>query len=400
MKRGSLFTKLIVIGIMAFILVGCKKEENAEVIDEQAAQEVAESTDSTSEEVNTTDDDAEDADSIEGANTVNPMVEITDDMEIADMSYGIVIPYGVNADDVESFVIADKMLERRFSQDGVDFVVRIKKGEKYEDISGLYYSWSVSDEVDINSRCKGHSMRYLGEDTTIDLVTWYDDKTGANYALSAEANDLEGFDLLAYVDIMYGEGNKMDDPMGIPGVPPMERLEESFNSFYTWAGLQSFYGGIQFDELSDDVAIAMAAFSAQENYTGEPVYSEDGAGQIISVSELNEASMDLFGECFDIKKADANVMMQSHLAVMDDGSIDVALGDWGLVVPQLEILTIDKISATSEEFIVNVRYYPYSYEDDKEMDTIPSYACRFTCVPSDDSRYGFVIMDMAASIVE
>lgn len=395
MRKKILITGIIVIGVMASVLTGCKKDGGADTVTEEVVEK-------NTEENEVTEETEAEADNSEMEEYIgNPMVEIDDDAKIADMSYGLVIPYGVDYESIESYVIADSLLERRFTLDNVDFTARIEKADSYEDISGMYYDWTVTDEVSINSSCKGTCARYIGDDETVDLVTWYDVKNGANYSICAVAKDLDGFDIMAYVAAMYGEGNKMDAlPGSIPGVPEEEQLEEALNSFITWAGLQYFYNGMQFDELNDDIAIAMSAFAAQNNNPDDFQLSEDGVGQIMSSDKIAETSLDLFGKVFDTSKADANVMMQSHLAVMDDGSIDIALGDWGLVVPMLEINAVDKVSPTNEEFYINARYYAFSYEDDQEVDSIPSYVCRFICVPNDNSRYGFNIVEMAASIVE
>lgn len=206
------------------------------------------------------------------------------------------------------------------------------------------------------------------------------------------------------VAVLTGCGNKAgkmepSEPGGIPGVPKMENIDKAFDSITTFAGLQSFYGGLQFDELNEELEVAMAAFCAQTN-DDQIEYSEDGAGQIISKDKMNAAMKDLFGKEYKEITLGPDVILNSHIAILDDGSVDVGLGDWGLVAPKMEVLAVDKVNESDVEFHVNVRFYPYDYEIEGEDTSIPSFCCACTCVPDDNSRYGFIITKMSGQIVE
>lgn len=398
MKKGMLI-KLLVIGIVSVSLIGCGKDKSATANEEAKAETIEEAKQEVVEaQEESIEADVADEETADGVGMGNPVIEYEDDVEIYEMAYGLVTPYG--AEDVKYFVIGDTLFERQFTIDGTQFVARVEKGDKYEDISGMYYEWDILDEQIINSYCTGEFAACSADDEMIQLVTWFDEKKKVNYSVAAIDEDLDGFDITAYVMQMYGEGDRMEAAdNGIPGVPSNEILEESFESFITWAALQSFYDGIQFEELSDDIAVAMAAFTAQTN-DEDIQLSEDGCSQIISKEKLMNAMFDLFGRVYEPTENSSEVMMYSHLAILDDGSIDVGLGDWGEVGPLFEIVAIDKVNGTDAKFYVSGRYYPYVYGEDKESDTIPSYVCSFVCVPDDYSRYGFIIAEMSASIVE
>ena len=75
------------------------------------------------------------------------------------------------------------------------------------DISGLYYDWTVTDEGTMANWGGGQMpvrlFRYIGDDETVDLITWYDIEIGIAYCLSVKAPDLDGFDIQAVAESMY-----------------------------------------------------------------------------------------------------------------------------------------------------------------------------------------------------
>lgn len=327
----------------------------------------------------------------------NPMEEVTDETMIEELSYGIKLPNG--AQNIETYLISGELFERRFEMDGISYTFRTQKADAYEDISGMYYEWDVTDPVELGTFRSGDAMRAITEEETVDVVNWYDTSVNANFSLSAVAPDLDGYDILAIVYQMLEATPSVDDyTETIPGVPPTGVLESSFFSFINWAGFQYFYDGIQFETLDDNVAVAMAAFNAQL-YASQPVYSEDGLFQIISAEELDAAMMNLFGTKFDSTKVTSECQEDSNIVINSDGSVNIKLGDWGLVVPQMEITSIDKPNDQGE-FTVNVRYYAYDFEMEAESENIPSYDCTMICKPDDNSIYGFVIKDMKAKIID
>lgn len=101
------------------------------------------------------------------------------------------------------------MIQANFDLDGVSYVARMQPqaGEEIVDISGAYYEWTVTDEGTLSAWGNGNmnyaSMRYIGEDETVDVCNWFDIETGYAYSLLAKAKDLDGFDIIAVVDSMY-----------------------------------------------------------------------------------------------------------------------------------------------------------------------------------------------------
>ena len=105
------------------------------------------------------------------------------------------------------------MVQLDFRMEGVAFTARAQYGVgENEDISGMYYDWDVQDDVTLANWGEGHmqgkTYRSLGDGWTVDLCTWYDIEIGIAYSLSAEAADLDGFDIQAIAEQMYDPNNE------------------------------------------------------------------------------------------------------------------------------------------------------------------------------------------------
>ena len=92
-----------------------------------------------------------------------------------------------------------------------------------EDITGMYYDWTVTDENTLSGWGGGNMnakfYRYLGEDETVDLCTWYDIEIGISYCLSTSAPDLDGFDIQGIVEAMYpGDDAYFEGTDGAPDI--------------------------------------------------------------------------------------------------------------------------------------------------------------------------------------
>lgn len=123
------------------------------------------------------------------------------------------IPEGAHS--VEEYVICEDssgespdLVERRFVLDDMNYTARVEQinqnGEEnvpLENISGMYYDWIVEDDVIIGGM-KGKTMRYLEDGHGVDVCLWYDSEKGLLYSLSAEGTDLDGFDILAIVEMI------------------------------------------------------------------------------------------------------------------------------------------------------------------------------------------------------
>ena len=101
------------------------------------------------------------------------------------------------------------MVQMSFDLDGVAMNARQQAvaGEEIVDISGMYYDWTASDEGTLNNWGEGHmpykSYRYKGDDGCVDVICWFDIELGYAYSLSAQATDLDGFDIVAVAEQMY-----------------------------------------------------------------------------------------------------------------------------------------------------------------------------------------------------
>jgi len=184
----------------------------------------------------------------------------------------------------------------------------------------------------------------------------------------------------------------------MPGVPSLDKLEDCLGSFYTWAGLQSFYNGITFESIDDGVAVSMAAYTAQ-TLTSDYATDASGCYQIISKDEIKNAMRNLFGKEYDIANVSSDIQSKSCIEIKKDNLVYVQLGDWGLVVPKLEILSVDTVDE-SGDFIMNAIYYPYDVSKEERVTTTPTYVCKFICHEDENSEYGFIIKNMSASIVQ
>ena len=134
-----------------------------------------------------------------------------------------------------------------------------------KDISGMNYDWTVTDSGTLANWGDGEMpakfYRYIGEDETADLCTWYDIEIGIAYSLSVQAPDLDGFDIQAVVESMYEEnGDEFGDG-------PTDFLQ-----------YQS--GVTEFDSYEDVISYLQEG----QGYAYINVYGYDG--EMLAVSEL------------------------------------------------------------------------------------------------------------------
>lgn len=137
-----------------------------------------------------------------GTGLANPMQEITDAELIKAYSRGLSLPEGVT--EAAYYLYNNELFEIRFAANGITYTARTAAAEAYEDISGLYYPWTIEEACLVSPELPGTARRYIGEDETIDVIDWYDPAAGANYCLSAVAGDLDGFDITAIARQMIG----------------------------------------------------------------------------------------------------------------------------------------------------------------------------------------------------
>jgi len=137
----------------------------------------------------------------EEAGIANPWRE-TDPEELRQVyGYGFAIPE--DAEDI-SWLIKDElqMAEMRFYIDEAALSARVAAMDP-EDISGMYYDrWDVEEPCLIDG-CEGTLRRVTDEGMTIDVCLWYDPEQGMTWSLTAEDDDLDGFDITAVAEQLY-----------------------------------------------------------------------------------------------------------------------------------------------------------------------------------------------------
>lgn len=387
MKKRILFMVLL---ITMLTLPGCGKD--AKVADITTAPVDVNNS-------NTLEQQQQDIETPEDISMANPMQELTDEEEIDELSYGLILPKG--AEKAETYLISEYLLERRFVVDGVDYTMRVAKGDAFEDISGLYYEWNSQMDVSYPTEESVH-MVYSGDGEYVDVINWYDKELSVNYSVSAISDKpINGLSIC--IDQMIPISVKRRQPSdfpeeGIKGLPEISKIEEGFNSIRDWAGLQAFYDGIVFNELTDDIKVAMAVFCAQSNEE-EIIFDKSGSYQILTEEKIKAAMVDLFGKECEIE-ASEEVCEKSHFEIKSDKTVYVQLGDWGLVCPEVDIISTDPEGDESDEFNFSILFYPHDLMNDHVDFNLPSYLCRGKGKLDENSKYGFVIIELDGSIEE
>lgn len=145
----------------------------------------------------------------------NPWRDATEEeaRELCPKSF--VVPEGADnvtwmvMDAADGAAVPGALVQLSFDWNGNSFVAREQlTGDQPADLSGMYYDWTDERDVPMSNWMEGsgtaHLCRFVGEGEYVDLCTWYDVEVGVSYALGINSADLEGFDLLAVAEAMYG----------------------------------------------------------------------------------------------------------------------------------------------------------------------------------------------------
>ena len=111
-----------------------------------------------------------------------------------------------------------------FDYENNSFTYRMKKSAGNEDISGLYYDWTISSDENIKGY-EGKSYRAITDEETVDLVTWVDPAQDITYSLSTSAPDLDGFDIIAIVERLIADENAEADMYDIDTIGKLLSLK-------------------------------------------------------------------------------------------------------------------------------------------------------------------------------
>ncbi len=202
------------------------------------------------------------ATSAEAAQLGNPWRDITEEeaKEICPVSF--CVPDG--AQDVQWSVmdaaadpsgVPGALVQLSFDLDGNHYTAREQiTGDEEVDQSGMYYDWTFQlDETLKNwpDEMGCHTFRYIGEDGYADLCTWYDAEAGVSYSLSVTARDLDGFDLLAIVEMMHAADATMSTAPGDIVAEETATEAENVKTIYLAGGC--FWGMQKFFDQFDGV---------------------------------------------------------------------------------------------------------------------------------------------------
>lgn len=126
------------------------------------------------------------------------------------------VSWRINSTGVGESGFPGPLVEAQFTlpeYNDLEFCARAKMcSDDTEDISGLYYDWSVEDDVTLANwgmgNMQGKAYGYRDDDISVQLITWFDVEIGISYSLSTSAPDLDGFDIQAIAESMYDEENE------------------------------------------------------------------------------------------------------------------------------------------------------------------------------------------------
>ena len=175
---------------------------------QEAVEETAEEPVSEEETTEVAEENTEETAENDGAGLANPWKEITEDEAAQNTARLFIVPEGAQNVVWKMMESGENpLIEADFTLDGLDFIARTQYGTpEYEDISGVNYEWTVTDEGKLGGWGSGNMdakfYRYVG-DVSVDLCTWYDIEIGISYSLSTSAADLDGFDIQAVAEAMY-----------------------------------------------------------------------------------------------------------------------------------------------------------------------------------------------------
>ena len=137
----------------------------------------------------------------EEAGLANPWVEATAEEVEAAVGVAFGVPEG--AENVQYEILTtENLAEMGFTWYGMEYWARIMPADAWEDISGAYYEWEQSMDVDIGG-CVGMDLRAPDGDVTVNVCLWYDEGTGLMYSLMTGGPDLDGFDITAAAEAIY-----------------------------------------------------------------------------------------------------------------------------------------------------------------------------------------------------
>ncbi len=219
MKKANRYVEMILAGVLAgMVMTGCGSQAEAPAT---AEPETVEAEQEVSEEVAASEETEGAAEEESGETQMaNPWKECTEEDAKAACPRLFKAPAEDLAGGWSMMEVKDSkdgvpgpLVQYDFRMEGVDFCARAQYGaDENDDIAGMYYDWTASEDVTLagwgEGNMKGKTYRHIEDGWMVDLITWYDYEIGIAYSLSAEAEDLDGFDIQAVAEQMYNEANE------------------------------------------------------------------------------------------------------------------------------------------------------------------------------------------------
>ncbi len=232
MKKKIL--SIVLMGSMVLSLVACTGSSEAPAETATEAVSAQESAEGASEEL---------------VGLANPWRECTEEEAYQFSPNGFSAPEGATnvkwslMEVKDNTTLPGTMVQLTFDRDNYTCVAREQPvaGEEIVDISGMYYDWTVESDGILQNWAGGQmpckSMRYVGDDKYVDVCLWFDIETGYAYSLSAEASDLDGFDIEALAAEIYDPAKQIGANM--PDDYESAYLDEYSNAFIKSAAEES-----------------------------------------------------------------------------------------------------------------------------------------------------------------
>lgn len=139
------------------------------------------------------------------------------------------------------------------------------------DISGMYYDWTVTDEGKLSNWGMGNMdakfKRYVSDDEMADLCTWYDIEIGISYCVCTVAPDLDGFDIQGIVEAMYPGDQIYGDMSGEKEKLDIKDLEncDTFTQIVDRLGPGHAYANVKLGS-TDVLLVASGAFDDTDGH--------------------------------------------------------------------------------------------------------------------------------------
>ena len=212
MKKSTIVKTLGIMAMGAALLAGCGEDSGNAAQPTESEQPTEAAQENGGEE---TGDNGGNEEGEGNTELANPWKECTEKEAVESCPRLFRAPDGstVNGWSMMEDSSAGNMIQLDFRLEGVDYCARAQYGADVDkDISGLYYDWDDTREVTLlywgGSNMPATISRHVEDGWMVDLCSWYDIEIGIAYTLSAEAEDLDGFDIQAIVEQMYNPVNE------------------------------------------------------------------------------------------------------------------------------------------------------------------------------------------------